>query len=82
MACSVKSAALQPGTAVMKCGAATRAINVAQLTAAKKFADYRGKRFYLPSLKCATEFKKDPAAFARRHTGFAIPKATKTAKGA
>lgn len=56
-ACSLKSAALQPGTAVMKCGGGTRAIGAARLTSATKCADNRGKRDYLPALQCATYFK-------------------------
>ncbi|MBM3495998.1 MAG: YHS domain-containing protein [Armatimonadetes bacterium] len=61
----------------MKCGEGTRTINVTKLTAAKRYADYKGKRYYFACNHCAPEFKKSPDAYAKRHSGFPIPKTTK-----
>ena len=58
----------------VKCGEGTKKIDVAKLTAARKYADYKGKRYYWACDHCAKDFKANPAAYAKRHTGFSVPK--------
>jgi YHS domain-containing protein len=65
------------GTAVVKCSDGAKKVSVTKLTAARKYADYKGKRYYFKCDQCAPEFKKDPDAYAKRHGGFPIPKAGK-----
>ncbi len=73
-----KAAASAAGTVTFRCDdGKVKTINVAEYTKAGKYADYKGKRYYFACPSCAAEFKKDPAAYARTHTGFPIPSATK-----
>ncbi|NLI01467.1 MAG: YHS domain-containing protein [Chthonomonadales bacterium] len=74
-----KAAKAEGNLATMKCGEGTKQINIAKLTAEKKYADYKGKRYYFACSSCPTAFKKDPAGYAARHTGFPIPRTTKKA---
>jgi YHS domain-containing protein len=68
--------------ATMKCGEGTKTINIAKLTAEKKYVDYMGKRYYFACPSCSTAFKKDPEGYTARHTGFPIPKAAKRTSSA
>ena len=61
----------------IKCEDGTKQVNVARLTAQKKYADYKGKRYYFGCANCRVEFKKNPAKYAASHTGFPIPKIAK-----
>ncbi len=70
-----KAAKANGNLATMKCGEGTKRINIAKLTAQKKFADYKGKRYYFACEACPKAFKTDPAKYASTHTGFPIPKA-------
>ncbi len=75
---ATKPTAAKPGTVVVRCeNGTTRVIDVAKYTKAGKYADYNGKRYYFGCPQCAKEFKKDPAAYAKSHQGFAIPVANK-----
>lgn len=72
---SKSGAASSVGTVKVRCGEGkTRIINVAEYTKAGKYGDYKGKRYYFACPQCATWFKRDPAGYARQHTGFPIPK--------
>lgn len=70
--------AAKAGTVTFRCDdGKVKTINVAEYTRAGRYADYKGKRYYFACPSCAAEFKKDPAAYARTHTGFPIPTAAK-----
>lgn len=72
----VKSADCKPGQCLVKvkCGTGTKTADVTKLTAQKKYGDYAGKRYFFVCNSCSTEFKKDPAGYAKRHTGFKVAK--------
>lgn len=53
-------------------------IDVAKATAAKKFADYKGKRYFFCCEHCQEQFKKDPAKYAAKADSIPTP-ATKPA---
>jgi len=74
---AAKPVAAKSGGTLMKCAEGTKVINVAELTRAGKFTDYKGKRYYFACPKCSTLFKKDPVAYTKSHTGFPIPRASK-----
>lgn len=54
-------------------------ISVAEATKAKRFADYKGKRYFFCCPSCVVGFKKDPSKYATAES-IDIPKATKSAK--
>lgn len=56
-------------------------IDVAKATAAKKFADYKGKRFFFCCEHCQEMFKKDPDKYAAKADSIPTPAAPKTKKG-
>jgi YHS domain-containing protein len=74
---TAKAATSKSGGTVMKCAEGTKVIDVAKLTKAGRYTDYKGKRYYFACPKCPTLFKQDPVAFTKSHTGFPIPKASK-----
>jgi len=51
-------------------------VNIAKATAAKKYADYKGRRYFFCCEGCPAEFKKDPAKFAKS-ASIPTPKAPK-----
>lgn len=66
-----------PGKAAPKtatCPVMNSKVDVAKATARKMFADYKGNRYYFCCGMCPSQFAKDPAKFAKAHTGVPIPK--------
>ncbi len=72
-----KAARANRDIVTIKCEGGAKQVSVAKLTAQKKYADYKGKRYYFGCSGCLAEFKKSPAKYASTHTGFAIPKAAR-----
>ncbi|NUQ69356.1 MAG: YHS domain-containing protein [Chthonomonadales bacterium] len=75
------AAKAKPGTVVLQCETGARVINIKAATKAKRFVDYKNKRYYFACDGCAASFKADPAAYAREHKGFAIPRAKQVKSG-
>ena len=48
--------------------------NVKEATKAKRFADYKGKRYFFCCPMCIDSFKKDPAKFAKTAPSIPTPK--------
>ena len=51
-------------------------VNIKEATAAKRFADYKGRRYYFCCADCPKAFKKNPEKYAK-HESVPTPKAAK-----
>ena len=48
--------------------------SIAEATKDKRFADYKGRRYFFCCPACIGSFKKDPAKYAKTAPSIAIPK--------
>jgi len=51
--------------AKMVCAVSKEPVDIATATKTKKFADYKGRRYFFCCDDCPAAFKKDPAKFAK-----------------